>query len=195
MSKLIKIYIIAILPLILSGCIAFKKSSLSFKQEEVKSVNIGVSNKIKLFINWDLDFMPTQYSNMTHQDRKDIFKNVLQEFNCCELVDKKSQSNLFIDIKAYSRVDPWSIVGWIITAVSLHTIPSWHQSEMFIEAKVIANNEHYNYNIVGDSIVTAIWAPFIFATPFAFDLDKIHKESLEDAYRRLLIEMNKDNLF
>ena len=190
--KIIKYFTIAALLSILSGCIIFRENNIP--AVEYKDLKSHLDKKIKIFIKWDFDFLPMPHSTTTYKDREDLFKKVLEESDCCEIVKKRSEADVTLDGKSYDQRNPKRFIGWAISAVTLYIIPSWHEAKIFVTAKVSKGEKIYNYNIQ-DSFITAIWLPLVVATPFVYDLEKIERGVMENSYKTLILQIKKDGLF
>ncbi len=192
MRKFVKITSILMALSLLSGCVIFKGNNLV--KIDPKQIGAASSNKKKIYFHWDFDFVPIAYSNMTYDDRSRLFERVLEESNCCELVKKKSEADIIFEGKAYDQRNPARFVGWFITVATLYIVPSWHVAKIFVTADVKDGKQTRHYEAT-DSMTTAIWLPFIVATPFAYDFDKTQKEILENSFRSILLQMKSDSIF
>ncbi len=192
MRKFVKITSILMALSLLSGCVIFKGNNLV--KIDPKQIGAASSNKKKIYVHWDFDFVPIAYSNMTYDDRSRLFERVLEESNCCELVKKKSEADIIFEGKAYDQRNPARFVGWFITVATLYIVPSWHVAKIFVTADVKDGKQTRHYEAT-DSMTTAIWLPFIVATPFAYDFDKTQKEILENSFRSILLQMKSDSIF
>jgi hypothetical protein len=186
-----KKFVIILCLVLLSGCVIFKGNNVP--KVESKDLKFSSDIKVKIFSRWDFDFLPISHSNLSYEDRERIFNEVLKESNCCELVKKESGVDIVLEGKSYDQRNPYGWIGWFISAITLHIIPSWHEAKIFVMADVKENKKTHHYE-VKDSMTTAIWAPLIVATPFAYNVDKTQKEILENSYRTLLLQMKKDDL-
>lgn len=184
------IFFVAILGL-LSSCVILKGNNI--EKIDAKQVRSYSAQKKKIFIRWDFDFLPVGNSSVTYQDRETLFKKVLEESNCCEIVYKKSEADLIFEGKAYDQRNSARIVGFMISVVTAYIIPSWHTAEIFVTADVKNGKDVKHYEI-SDSMTTAIWLPFIVAAPFSYNFDKTHKEILENSYRSLVLEMKNTSM-
>lgn len=192
MHRFVKIIFIFVAPLLLSSCVIFKGSNL--EKIEPKQINSALSKKKKIYVRWEFDFLPMAHSNLTYDARERLFEKVLEESNCCELVKKKSEADLIFEGKAYDKRNPTRFVGFLASVVTVYIIPSWHTAKIFVSADIKNGQKNRHYETM-DSMTTAIWLPFIVATPFAYDFDKTHKEILENSFRSLLLQMKNDSLF
>jgi len=192
MRKFVKITSILMTLSLLSGCVIFKGNNLV--KIDPKQIGAASSNKKKIYVHWDFDFVPIAYSNMTYDDRSRLFERVLEESNCCELVKKKAEADIIFEGKAYDQRNPARFVGWLITVATLYIVPSWHVAKIFVTADVKDGKQTRHYEAT-DSMTTAIWLPFIVATPFAYDFDKTQKEILENSFRSLLLQIKNDSIF
>ena len=192
MHRFVKIIFIFVAPLLLSGCVIFKGSNL--EKIEPKQINSALSKKKKIYVRWEFDFLPMAHSNLTYDARERLFEKVLEESNCCELVKKKSEADLIFEGKAYDKRNPTRFVGFLASVVTVYIIPSWHTAKIFVSADIKNGQKNRHYETM-DSMTTAIWLPFIVATPFAYDFDKTHKEILENSFRSLLLQMKNDSVF
>ncbi len=191
MHKFIKIISIFIAFFLLSGCVIFKGNNLV--KVDPNQISSASKKKKKIYIRWDFDFVPIAHSNITYGDRSRLFERVLEESNCCELVKKKTEADIIFEGKAYDQRNPARLVGFVISAATAYFIPSWHTAKIFVSADVKKEKEIKHYEIK-DSMTTAIWLPFVVATPFAYDFDKTQKEILENAYRSLILKMKNDSI-
>jgi len=193
MHKFVKITSILIALSLLSSCVIFKGNNLT--KIDPKQINVALGKKKKIYVHWDFDFVPVVgYSSLTYDDRERLFKRVLEESNCCELVKKKAEADIIFEGRAYDQRNPARFVGFFITVATVYIIPSWHVAKIFITADVKDGKQTRHYEAT-DSMTTAIWLPFIVATPFAYDFDKTQKEILENSFRSLLLQMKSDSIF
>jgi len=192
MHKFVKIIFIFISLILLSSCVIFKGNNL--EKIEPKQINESLSRKKKIYVRWEFDFLPMAHSNLTYDSRERLFERVLEESNCCELVKKKSEADLIFEGKAYDQRNPARFIGFLASVATAYIIPSWHTAKIFVTAD-IKNNQKIRHYKTMDSMTTAIWLPFIVATPFAYDFDKTHKEILENSFRSLLLQMKNDSVF
>lgn len=192
MRKFVKITSIFIAFSMLSCCVIFKGNNLA--KIDPSQISGTSSKKKKIYVHWDFDFLPMAYSKMTYDDRSRLFEKILEESSCCELVKKKAEADIIFEGKAYDQRNPARFVGFFVSAATIHIIPSWHEAKILISANVKNEKQTHRYE-VNDSMTTAIWLPFIVATPFAYDFDKTHKEILENSFRSLLLQMKSDLIF
>ena len=192
MHKFVKITSVFIAFFLLSGCVIFKGNNLT--KIDPSQTKIALSKKKKIYVRWDFDFLPIAYSNMTYDDRSRIFEKVLEESNCCELVKKKAEADIIFEGKAYDQRNPARFVGFFITVATFYVIPSWHVARIFVTADVKDGKQTRHFE-ASDSMMTAIWLPFIIATPFAYDFDKSQKEILENSFRSILLQIKNDFIF
>ncbi len=191
------VFILAATLFLLSGCVIFKGNNLEkIDQKQIESSLVNepdLGKRKKIYIKWEMDFLPMGHSYLTYDDRERLFEQVLAESNCCQFVRKKSEADLIFEGKAYDQRNPARLVGFFISAATAYLIPSWHVAKIVVTAEVknAKNTKHYE---VSDSMITAIWLPFIIATPFAYDFDKTQKEILRNAYRLLILKMKNDAL-
>lgn len=190
-NKLIKITFVAATLALTSGCVIFKGNNL--EKIDAKEVVMKSQEKKKIYVRWDFDFIPVGHSVITYEDREKLFQRVLDESNCCIIVKKKSEADIIFEGKAYDQRNPATIVGFFISVATVYMIPSWNTAKIFVSADVKKGKEIKSYE-VKDSMTTAIWLPFVVATPFAYDFDKTHKEILENAYRSLILKMKNDSI-
>jgi hypothetical protein len=178
---------------ILTSCIAFKKNNIHKK--DLINLTVSSKEKIKIYAHWNFDFSPVQYSSLTYKGREEIFSQILEDLNCCELVKKKKDADLIIEGKAYNKRNPARLIGWFISAITFYIIPSWHESGIFVNAKVKNNKETKNYEVTGDSVITALWLPFFPVSPLFIDsLNKVEKQTMENSYKSLFFKMKRDGL-
>ena len=192
MHKFVKIIFIFVSTLLLSSWVIFKGNNL--EKIESKQIKSALSKKKKIYVRWDFDFLPMAHSNLTYDVREKLFEEVLEESNCCELVKKKSEADLIFEGKAYDQRNPARLIGFLASVVTVYIIPSWHTAKIFVTANIKNDQKTRHYETM-DSMTTAIWLPFIVATPFAYDFDKTHKEILENSFRSLLLQMKNDSVF
>ena len=192
MHKFVKIIFIFVSTLLLSSCVIFKGNNL--EKIESKQIKSALSKKKKIYVRWDFDFSPIAQSNLTYDARERLFEKILEESNCCELVKKKSEADLIFEGKAYDQRNQLGFIGLLASAVTFYIIPSWHTAKIFVTSD-IKNDQKIRHYETMDSMTTAIWLPFIVATPFAYDFDKTHKEILENSFRSLLLQMKNDSVF
>jgi len=192
MHRFIKITSIFVAFSLLSSCVIFKGNNLA--KIDPKQISAASGKKKKIYVRWEFDFLPIAYSSMTYDDKERLLKRVLEESNCCELVKKKAEADIIFEGKAYDQRNPARFVGFFITVATAYVIPSWHVAKIFVTADVRDGKQtrHYEAN---DSMTTAIWLPFIVATPFAYDFDKTQKEILENSFRSLLLQIKNDSIF
>lgn len=189
MSKLIKI---AAILLLLSSCVIFEGGNV--EKVDFSQLKSTSDKKKKIYAKWDFDFLPIGHSSLTYEDRERLFEKVLNESNCCELVKKKAEADLIFEGKAYDQRNPARLVGFMASVMTAYIIPSWHTAKIFVTVDVKDGKKVRHYEAM-DSMTTAIWLPFIVATPFAYDFDKTQKEILENSYRSLLLQIKNDSLF
>ena len=188
-----KILLLFLIVSFLTSCVAFQKNNL--KKDDVITFNIDSKKKLKVYAKWNFHFEPVQYSELTYEGRKDIFRKVVGKSDCCVLVEKKKDADLIIEGQAYNKRDSARFIGWMISTVTLYVIPSWHEAQTFLSAKVRNNTETKNYNITGDSIITALWLPFIVVSPmFIEKLNDSEKQTMENLYKALFVQMKNDGL-
>jgi hypothetical protein len=192
MHKFVKITSVFIAFFLLSGCVIFKGNNLT--KIDPSQTKIALSKKKKIYVRWDFDFIPIAYSNMTYDDRSRLFERILEESNCCELVKKKAEADIIFEGKAYDQRNPARFVGFFITVATVYVIPSWHVAKIFVTADVKDGKQTRHFE-ASDSMTTAIWLPFIIATPFAYDFDKTQKEILENSFRSILLQIKNDFIF
>ena len=168
MHKFVKI-IFFVSTHLLSSCVIFKGNNL--EKIESKQIKSALSKKKKIYVRWDFDFSPIAQSNLTYDARERLFEKILEESNCCELVKKKSEADLIFEGKAYDQRNPLGFIGLLASAVTVYIIPSWHTAKIFVTSD-IKNDQKIRHYETMDSMTTAIWLPFIVATPFAYDFDK-----------------------
>jgi hypothetical protein len=191
MNNLNKAIFITATLLLLSSCIIFKGNNL--ERIDAKQIRLDSAKKKKIYVGWDFDFLPMGHSSITYEDRARLFKTVLDESNCCEVVKKKSEADLIFEGKAYDQRNSVRVVGFMISAVTAYLIPSWHTAKIFVTADVKYGKDVKHYE-VNDSMTTVMWLPFVVATPFAYDFDKTQKEILENSYRSLILKMKNDSV-
>jgi hypothetical protein len=134
MSRLIKIIFIFTVFLSLSGCVIFKGNNL--EKIDSKQINAASDKKKKIYVRWDFDFLPMGQSSLTYEDRDRLFKKVLNESECCELVQKKSEADLIFEGKAYDQRNSARIVGFLASVLTFYIVPSWHSTKIFVAADV-----------------------------------------------------------
>ena len=192
MSRLIKIIFIFTVFLSLSGCVIFKGNN--FEKVDLKQINTTSQKKKKIYVRWDFDFLPMGQSSLTYEDRDRLFKKVLNESECCELVQKKSEADLIFEGKAYDQRNSARLLGFFLSTLTVYIIPSWHTAKIHVAAEVKNNQKNHHYQVV-ESMTTAIWLPFVVAAPFVYDFDKTQKEILENSYKNIFLQIQGDGFF
>lgn len=178
---------------ILASCIVFQKDNIN--QEDLKNFTVDSKKKTKVYVHWNFDFEPVQYSNLTYEGREEIFRQTLEEINCCELVEKKKDADLIIEGEAYNKRNPARLFAWFASAITLYIIPSWHEAEIFVDAKIQNGKEIKNYNITGDSVMTVLWLPLFPVSPlFVDNLNKVEKRTMKNSFKALFLQMKHDGL-
>jgi len=191
MNRILSLFSALLILSFLSSCIVFQKNNIDKK--DLVNFTASTNNKIKVYVHWRFDFEPVQYSNFTYEGRKEMFRQILEETNCCVLVKKKKNADLIIEGNAYNKRNPARLIGWFVSAISLYVIPSWHEGQIFIDAKVKNGKEVKSYNIAGDSVMTALWLPFFPVSALFIDnLNKTEKQTMKNTYKSLFSQMKQD---
>lgn len=191
MKKLINLIIISSL---LTGCIAVKKNNIPVISDNDLQFSSKKKPNVFIKINFQSSFYGQDKQNVVDNIKsaqKRLFKEVIKNSQCCNLVVDKEEADIVIDAVFVNESDSVGLVFAFITGFSFYTIPSWLDSKMKVSAKVKNKKMSKSYSF-SDSVLVAQWLPFIFATPFYDNPFKSENNINRNLYKNLLSNMKKD---
>ena len=196
MKNLLKFYIATTLLITTSGCISVREN----KNPKIQAENFKISTTKKPNVFIDLNFHSSMFSqnkqsiiDKAKSDQKKMFSKIIEESDCCNVVDDQEKSNLVINGTFYNESSDTGIYFAYLTGFSFFVIPSWINSKMKISVQ--ANNGKITKDYVfEDSVFIAQWLPLVLAMPFRTSPIKDESGVNKDLYKSLLLKMKEDGL-
>lgn len=125
---------------------------------------------------------------------EDEFTSVLNNSGYFKSVTKGEEgADIAISMKIVNTGDPSSMIGAVITGLSLYTIPSWATDNFNVVAEVTRKGGLNKTYELKDSSKIVQWLPMMFAFPF--NNFSVVTEVRQNMYRKVLADMQKDGFF
>ena len=196
MKNLLKFYIATTLLITTSGCISVREN----KNPKIQAENFKISTTKKPNVFIDLNFHSSMFSqnkqsiiDKAKSDQKKMFSKIIEESDCCNVVDDQEKSNLVINGTFYNESSDTGIYFAYLTGFSFFVIPSWINSKMKISVQA-SNGKITKDYVFEDSVFIAQWLPLVLAMPFRTSPIKDESGANKDLYKSLLLKMKEDGL-
>lgn len=122
------------------------------------------------------------------------FTSVLNSSGYFQSVTKgEEKADIAIKMKIVNTGDPSSLIGAVITGLSLYTIPSWATDNFKVVAEVTRKDGLSKTYELKDTTKIVQWLPMMFAFPF--NNFSVITEVRQNMYRKVLADMQKDGFF
>jgi len=194
MTRAIPLFLLLATALNLTGCISFRANELPTARFD--SSQPAAAQKTKVYSQWYAQQSRNHWDTSSATPNQYIqqrFDRALDESNCCTLVNKPELADVVLRGTAYSEPNPAAGIAGMISGFTFGAIPCWATTKVHLDATARNGAEERTYDL-RDSATMVVWLPLIVAMPFSENPIKAEAEIDANAYRTLVLRMQRDGL-